>query len=214
MRPAPIRTRRTDRGSISAGSLTHSTPRAIQTARISSRWWPRTRGTTSGRELSTSRSRTARRRCLRAPRPACSRRFGSRTEIRVRRGMALGGSDEITLEELQLAARNHGMPLEALRYPLTPVGLHYLLTHYDIPALDPAAWRLEVGGRVEHPMLLALDELRAMPAITAAGTLECAGNGRPLLEPRPASQPWLLEAVGTGEWTGVALSRILETAGV
>jgi len=36
-----------------------------------------------------------------------------------------------SLEELQLAARNHGMPLEALRYPITCAGLHYLLIHYD-----------------------------------------------------------------------------------
>ena len=43
----------------------------------------------------------------------------------------------ISLEELQLAARNHGLPLEALRYEVTPVGLHYLLIHYDIPELDP-----------------------------------------------------------------------------
>ena len=39
----------------------------------------------------------------------------------------------ISLDELRLAARNHGMPLEALRYDVTPVGLHYLLIHYDIP---------------------------------------------------------------------------------
>ncbi|HSR27809.1 MAG TPA: sulfite oxidase, partial [Actinomycetes bacterium] len=39
----------------------------------------------------------------------------------------------ITMEELSLAARNHGMPLEALRYDVTPVGLHYLLIHFDIP---------------------------------------------------------------------------------
>ena len=38
------------------------------------------------------------------------------------------------------------MPLEALRWPVTPLGLHYLLIHYDIPAVDPGAWRLEVGG--------------------------------------------------------------------
>ena len=44
----------------------------------------------------------------------------------------------ISIEELQLAARNHGMPLEALRYPVTPIGLHYLLTHYDIPLIDAA----------------------------------------------------------------------------
>ena len=42
--------------------------------------------------------------------------------------------------ELQLAARNHGMPLEALRYPVTPPGLHYLLIHYDIPAVDAAGF--------------------------------------------------------------------------
>ena len=43
----------------------------------------------------------------------------------------------ISVEELQLAARNHGMPLEALRHDITPLGLHYLLVHYDIPVVDP-----------------------------------------------------------------------------
>ena len=57
-------------------------------------------------------------------------------------------SDGISVEELQLAARNHGMPLEALRWDVTPVGLHYLLIHYDIPAVDPETWRLEIGGLV------------------------------------------------------------------
>ena len=50
--------------------------------------------------------------------------------------MATTETSGITLEELQLAARNHGMPLEALRYDLTPVGLHYLLIHFDIPYVD------------------------------------------------------------------------------
>ena len=42
----------------------------------------------------------------------------------------------ISLDELRLAARNHAMPLEALRYPVTPVGLHYLLIHFDIPEVE------------------------------------------------------------------------------
>ena len=104
---------------------------------------------------------------------------------------------EITAQELQLAARNHGMPLEALRFPVTPVGLHYLLIHYDIPVVDPAGWRLGVGGCVGRELSLSLDELRSRPAVTLAVTLECAGNGRAQLSPRPVSQPWLLEAVGT-----------------
>jgi DMSO/TMAO reductase YedYZ molybdopterin-dependent catalytic subunit len=120
----------------------------------------------------------------------------------------------ISIEELQLAARNHGMPLEALRHEITPLGLHYLLVHYDIPVVDPATWRLTVGGRVGRELELSLDDLRAREAVTAPVTMECAGNGRALLEPRPISQPWLTEAVGTAEWTGVALAPLLAEAGV
>src|SRR5205085_10111225 len=120
----------------------------------------------------------------------------------------------ISLEELQLAARNHGMPLEALRYDVTPLGLHYLLTHYDVPPVDASSWRLDLGGRVRRPMSLSLDDIGARPAVTAAITFECAGNGRAQLSPRPISQPWLAEAVGTGEWTGTPLAGVLEEAGV
>jgi DMSO/TMAO reductase YedYZ molybdopterin-dependent catalytic subunit len=45
-------------------------------------------------------------------------------------------------------------------------------------------------------------------------TIECAGNGRARLEPHVVSQPWLAEAVGTGEWGGVELAPLLEEAGV
>jgi DMSO/TMAO reductase YedYZ molybdopterin-dependent catalytic subunit len=118
----------------------------------------------------------------------------------------------VSMEELQLAARNHGMPLEALRYPVTPVGLHYLLVHYDIPVVEEQSWTLCVNGAVGRELELSMAELRAMPATTRVVTMECAGNGRALLQPRPASQPWLLEAVGTGAWTGVELRHVLEAA--
>ncbi|HEU4424955.1 MAG TPA: molybdopterin-dependent oxidoreductase [Pilimelia sp.] len=120
----------------------------------------------------------------------------------------------ISDDELGLAARNHGMPLEALRYDITPPGLHYLLIHYDIPVLDAATWRLRIGGLVGAPLHLDLDALRAMPSSTVRVTLECAGNGRARLRPRPISQPWLVEAVGTAEWTGVPLRDVLANAEV
>jgi DMSO/TMAO reductase YedYZ molybdopterin-dependent catalytic subunit len=120
----------------------------------------------------------------------------------------------ISREELQLAARNHGMPLEVLREDLTPIGLHYLLIHYDIPQVDTGAWRLEVDGRVGTELSLDLDALRGLPSREVVATMECAGNGRARLEPRPVSQPWLLEAVGTGRWRGVALRDLLEQAAV
>jgi hypothetical protein len=40
-------------------------------------------------------------------------------------------SNGISVAELQVAARKHGMPLEALPWDVVPIGLHYLLTHYD-----------------------------------------------------------------------------------
>jgi len=119
----------------------------------------------------------------------------------------------ISIEELQLAARNHGMPLEALQHAITPVGLHYLLIHYDIPVVGDE-YRLRIGGRVERSLELSMDELRSLPAVTQRVTMECAGNGRATLEPHVVSQPWLLEAIGTGEWTGVRLAALLERAGL
>jgi DMSO/TMAO reductase YedYZ molybdopterin-dependent catalytic subunit len=80
--------------------------------------------------------------------------------------------------------------------------------------VDPAAWRLTVDGRVANELSLSLAQLRGRPATTLAVTMECAGNGRARLEPRPISQPWLLEAVGNAEWTGVRLADLLAEAGV
>jgi DMSO/TMAO reductase YedYZ molybdopterin-dependent catalytic subunit len=134
-------------------------------------------------------------------------------DVRSRARIAEPG-EGIGLDELALATRNHGLPLEALRYDVTPPGLHYVLTHYDIPAVDPATWALEIGGAVGRPLRLSLAELTRRPAVTSRVLLECAGNGRARYEPRPVSQPWLLEAVGTAEWTGTPLAPLLEEAGL
>jgi DMSO/TMAO reductase YedYZ molybdopterin-dependent catalytic subunit len=130
------------------------------------------------------------------------------------RGRLADTGEGITGDELQLAARNHGIPLETLRYDVTPPGLHYVLVHYDIPATNAATWRLTVDGCVEQPLSFGLTELRAMGRRTVRVTLECAGNGRASLQPRPISQPWLTEAVGTAEWTGVLLADLLRAAGI
>ena len=126
----------------------------------------------------------------------------------------LDPTNPIRFEELQLAFRNRGMPLEAMRYDITPTGLHYLVIHWDIPAIDPTTWRLELRGRVRRPIALTLDDIRARPSRTIPVTLECAGNGRGHLVPRPVSLPWLGEAIGTAEWTGTPLWPLLEAAGV
>jgi DMSO/TMAO reductase YedYZ molybdopterin-dependent catalytic subunit len=118
----------------------------------------------------------------------------------------------ISLDELRLAARNHAMPAEMVRQDLTPPGLHYVLSHYDVPVVDAVTWRLDVAGCVERPLTLDLRRLAAMPTRTIRVTLECAGNGRAALSPRPVSQPWLDGAVGTADWTGVPLAEVLHEA--
>ena len=113
-----------------------------------------------------------------------------------------------TEDEVALATRNSGMPLEALRYDVTPAGLHYLLIHFDIPAIDAASWKLRIDGLVTRPLEIGLAELQRMPARTVRVTMECAGNGRGQTSPRYPSMPWLEEGVSTAEWTGVSLSEV------
>ena len=106
------------------------------------------------------------------------------------------------------------MQLEALRYDITPAGMHYLLIHFDVPEGDDASWSLSIDGLVDRPTTLSMADLRARPSVTMPITMECAGNGRARLTPRPISQPWLTEAIGTAEWTGTPLRPFLEEAGV
>ena len=120
--------------------------------------------------------------------------------------------DTYTVNEIALANRNKGMPLDLLRHDITPVGAHYLQTHFDIPYVDASAYQLRIDGLVESPQSLSLAELQAGPAQTLPVTLECAGNGRSYLSPRPTNMPWRLEAIGTAEWTGVPLREVIATA--
>jgi DMSO/TMAO reductase YedYZ molybdopterin-dependent catalytic subunit len=92
--------------------------------------------------------------------------------------------------------------------------MHYVLVHFDIPAVDEREWRLEIGGLVTKPISLSLKDVRQRPPVSMPVTMECAGNGRALMEPRPVSQPWHTEAIGTAEWTGTPLKLLLDEAGV
>jgi sulfane dehydrogenase subunit SoxC len=126
----------------------------------------------------------------------------------------VSSSTDVTVDELQLALRNHGMHLEGLRHDITPPGMHYLLIHFDVPEADDATWTVSIGGLVRRSLELSMTDLRARPSVTMPVTMECAGNGRARLDPRPISQPWITEAIGTAEWTGTPLRPILEEAGI
>lgn len=114
---------------------------------------------------------------------------------------------------------NAGPPPDLLsRDEITPADLFFVRNHGNVPALDPAVYRLRVGGLVARPLELSLEDLRRdFAEHTVAATLQCAGNRRmELLSVReiPGEVPWDLEAISHGVWTGVRLSDVLARAGI
>ena len=104
---------------------------------------------------------------------------------------------------------NAEAPPEALETDITPTELHYVRSNFPVPDHDG---RLEIGGAVEHPFALTLDDLKAMRSIERVVTLECAGNGRLAMRPLPAGEPWGDYAVSTARWKGALLHEVLERA--
>ena len=78
----------------------------------------------------------------------------------------------------------------------------------------PSTWALKIGGEVNSPISLTLDEIKKLPAVTITATLECAGNGRSFFEPAVAGVQWEKGAVGTARFTGARMSEVLKKAGV
>jgi DMSO/TMAO reductase YedYZ molybdopterin-dependent catalytic subunit len=95
-----------------------------------------------------------------------------------------------------------------------PNARFYIRNHFQIPRLDPSAFRLDVGGLVDRRLSLELRDLTSLRAQTMVVTLECAGNGRALFQPPIPGEKWNLGAVSTAEWTGVPLVEVLDRAGV
>mmetsp|Transcript_11938 Transcript_11938/g.30186 ORF Transcript_11938/g.30186 Transcript_11938/m.30186 type:complete len:409 (+) Transcript_11938:3507-4733(+) len=119
-----------------------------------------------------------------------------------------------TRREVWNANVNAGMPLEVLDRDITPTGLHYVLSHFDVPSASaPDSWRLCLTGPLfRSPLEINLRELKARPCRTLRVTLECAGNGRSFMHPHVRSQPWLDNGVSTAEWTGCSLADLLRDA--
>src|SRR6478752_6277175 len=61
---------------------------------------------------------------------------------------------------------------EALDGWLTPNDQFFTVGHYDKPAIDPASWRLQIGGLVQQPMTLTLNDLKARQRREVTFTLE------------------------------------------
>lgn len=109
---------------------------------------------------------------------------------------------------------NLEFPFASLDSFLTPIERFYVRSHFDVPKLEAASWRMEVAGAVERPLRIGLDDLKKMPSRTITAMLECSGNGRVFLVPKAKGVLWESGAVGNAEWTGVPLAAVLERAGL
>jgi DMSO/TMAO reductase YedYZ molybdopterin-dependent catalytic subunit len=80
----------------------------------------------------------------------------------------------------------------------------FAVSHYGMPVVDPATYKLRITGLVERPMELTLAELKKRPRVEHTVGFECSGNnntrGNPL--------------VGNARWAGAALAPILKEAGL
>ncbi len=114
---------------------------------------------------------------------------------------------------------NGGPPAETLcREFITPTQLFFIRNHGAVPEIDPASYRLVVGGRGAQPLQLTLLDLRArFPRVHLPAALQCAGNRRRELmaiAPIAGEIPWGGEAIGNAHWSGWRLRDVLQSTGV
>jgi DMSO/TMAO reductase YedYZ molybdopterin-dependent catalytic subunit len=89
-------------------------------------------------------------------------------------------------------------PAPGTRPEYTPLEQHYRIDINTIPpAVDASQWRLKIGGLVDQPLSLTLDDLQRYEPMHQFITLACISN------------PVGGDLIGTIRWTGVSLQRLL-----
>ncbi len=111
------------------------------------------------------------------------------------------------------ATLNAETPLHLLDPALTPIE-HFFVRNNgvwpDLPMEDADAWTFTVGGSVERSRRWQLSELKEdFEIVSLTAVLECAGNGRAMLDPPVEGVAWGLGAVGCARFTGVRLRDVL-----
>lgn len=94
----------------------------------------------------------------------------------------------------------------------TPEDTFFVRNNLEAPTVDAAQWSLRIEGEVENPVVLRLEDLRRLPAVSHDVALECAGNGRSFHKPRASGIQWEYGAVGNAQWRGVRLADVLALA--
>src|SRR5215217_3249221 len=88
---------------------------------------------------------------------------------------------------------------------ITPNEDFFTVSHYNRPVLKPEEWRLQIGGLVERPLSLTLEEIRTHPKQDVTFTMECGGNH---------GFNWFTGGIGNARWAGTPLTQLLQAAGI
>lgn len=124
---------------------------------------------------------------------------------------------KVPLIKLTYRPPNYETPFAYFATPITPNNAFFVRYHLaDIPEIDPATWRLQVGGEAaDRTLELSLDEIRQgfEPAEVVA-VCQCSGNRRGLSRPHVQGVQWGYGAMGNARWKGARLKDVLAKAGV
>ncbi|KZW00926.1 hypothetical protein EXIGLDRAFT_603533 [Exidia glandulosa HHB12029] len=118
-----------------------------------------------------------------------------------------------------LVVKQHNPPnaepdlAQLIQYAHTPEHLVYLRNHDDEENAHEG-YLLTVDGAVETPFKISLSELSQLPQTTVEAVLQCAGNRRSMMPASTDGIQWGAGTVANCLWSGVALSTLLERAGV
>jgi sulfite dehydrogenase (cytochrome) subunit A len=100
---------------------------------------------------------------------------------------------------------------------ITPNEAFFVRYHIvPIPTrVDLATWRLQLGGVVDKPLAVSMDDLKTrFERVSVVAVNQCSGNGRSRFVPRVFGGQWGDGAMGNAEWTGVRMRDLLKAASV
>ena len=152
---------------------------------------------------------------------------------------AIGGElDEVPSDSWKIVLKEkHPEMLHLLQFPyngeppkrlvtaqeITPNSLHFVRNHGGIPLVKEEKYSFDVDGLVKTPRTFTLSDLKdesRFPRVKKVVTMQCSGTRRIEQITLYAGQgdevpqaPWAEGAIGTAEYVGVSLKKLIKECG-
>lgn len=111
------------------------------------------------------------------------------------------------LETITSNPPNLAADLTGLAVPALDQDQVYVRCNFDLPEVEPDHIVIAMPGHPERRV--SIDEILTLPRVSLQMVLECAGNGRTLMDPVPDGTPWTLGGVSPILAEGPLLRDIL-----